>query len=503
MNPKPYKIIFSLILLSILAILVLQGFWISSFYTQKQEDFSGKVYAALEQVAIKLKERQGLRVIRQQFSAHRPENAPRGSGTFTSNIFIQVGTGKRVQSVTGGITKEIRRQAGQLKSTDSVIRIFEDGQTIVTKKELNGTGVSEKEMNQLMEKIVTEIRVAEEEKNSDTLKALITRVLNSKGLFTPFEFALKNLEKNQLLSSSPGFKEDVSTFSYDLSSHNVFSTHNFLFLQFPAQSGFVLSSMREMLLLSLVLSLLLSGSLYYTIRLIRNQKRLSEIRNDFVNNMTHELKTPIATNALAIDAIADPRVKNDDDSFSDYIRILKEENKKLNSHVERVLQMALLDKGELPLNKSRLDIVKVIREAIDHHKLQILGQKALIRFEPSKKEVFMIGDAQHLFTMLSNLIDNALKYSVENCTIDIGLTQNEQEIEIAVKDNGIGIDKEHRDKVFDKFYRVQGGNLHDVKGFGLGLSYVKSIAEAHAGAIVLNSEYSQGSEFVIMFRADV
>lgn len=213
--------------------------------------------------------------------------------------------------------------------------------------------------------------------------------------------------------------------------------------------------------------------------------------------MTHELKTPIATISLAIDAINNNQVKSDEEKFKTYTAILKEENQKLNNHVERVLQMAMLDKGDLHLNKQEIDLVKIINSAIHTHKLQIEKQKAEVIFIHKLAEVYIVADELHLLTVFNNLLDNALKYSDKNCLIEIRLNLTIKNAIIAIKDNGIGIEHSVQKKIFDKFYRVQSGNIHDVKGFGLGLSYVKSIIESHHGVITLNSEKGKGSEFEI------
>ena len=168
--------------------------------------------------------------------------------------------------------------------------------------------------------------------------------------------------------------------------------------------------------------------------------------------------------------------------------------------MERVLQMALIDKGELPVYKKQVDLVALMKDALDQYKLQIADQKARVDLMASSEQIIMLGDEHHLQTTFGNLLDNALKYSKTDGRIFIQLQQEQEGIKISFRDHGIGIDKEQHEKIFDKFYRVQAGNVHDVKGFGLGLSYVKSIVEAHGGTITVQSEKGKGSEFVIFFK---
>lgn len=513
MSAKPYSVIFTLLILSVCFILVLQGLWIRNFYLQKQEEFGKTIYAALENVTLKLRERQNLGEIKQNISLDTVPvtkqliiKKPLVSG---ANIHIQVRNEKKslteikAMDITG-----LKNEMREVTRKDSAVFVVTRGDSAgKQKKTINRyANVNDKEMQLLIEKMITEIRITDtDERNPDTLKQIIKRVFENKGLFLPFEFALKKVFKNkdETLAKSEGYNNNLKSYISDLSANNVFSTHNFLFVQFPKQESYLLSSIKNMVLLSLVFSLIIMGVFYYTIRLIINQKKLGEIKNDFVNNMTHELKTPIATNSLAIDALANPLIKNDDEKYNDYIRILKEENEKLNVHVERVLQIALLDKGELPLNKKPLDLALLVEQVVEQFKLRISEQKAEVRINRANHALVVLGDERHLQTVFSNLLDNALKYGSEACTIIIDALRKENEIIIRIKDNGPGIAKEHREKVFEKFYRIQGGNLHDVKGFGLGLSYVKSIVESHQGSITLTSEVGRGTEFTIKWNAYV
>ena len=188
--------------------------------------------------------------------------------------------------------------------------------------------------------------------------------------------------------------------------------------------------------------------------------------------------------------------------MSNYTAIIKEENKKLDQHVERVLQMALLEKGEMMLNKKNTDLIQVIQSAIKSNQLKTDFLKGTINFETSLERAIILGDEFGLLNVISNLVDNSLKYSEIPCLINIKITRDHENFIIEVKDNGIGMDKKELDHIFDKFYRVQRGNLHDIKGSGLGLSYVKSIVELHQGTIEVESEPRKGSTFIIKLKAN-
>jgi signal transduction histidine kinase len=281
-------------------------------------------------------------------------------------------------------------------------------------------------------------------------------------------------------------------------SENFYDGRVIIKIDYASTTNFVLRQMAGLLGLSLFITVLIGFVMIYLFRRMLSQEKLHQMKNDFINNMTHELKTPIATISLAVDGISNPAIKNDETKFTKYTSILKEENKKLNDHVERVLQMALLEKGELMLNKKEVNLKLLLENCIKSYQLQIQTKNATVNF--SGGDVFVSGDEFHLQNAFTNLLDNALKYSEENCEINISLNKNGNSAEIIFKDNGIGIDKAIGEKIFEKFYRAQGGNLHDVKGSGLGLSYVRSIIEAHEGTIELKSEKNNGSEFIIKLK---
>jgi two-component system, OmpR family, phosphate regulon sensor histidine kinase PhoR len=509
MVAKPYKLIFALLIASILIILALQAFWINNLYTQKREQLNQTIYSALEQVSTILRERENIHQIKQEITSTthtikiNEERVNLGSSVLPSN-YLEI-NGTKVSNVKGINLDSIKQFMDNMNTSTKNVTLFRPAiKGIYSINNDTKPTAQKSEKDKLMDKIIYEIKVMDaEETNGDSIANIIKRVFKNKGLFFSFEFALKKILKNktEILTQSQAYKDSEESLVTDLSLGKIFNTHKFIYLQFPAQRNLVFSSMKNSLILSLLFSGIIISIFYYTSRLILQQKKLSEMKNDFMNNMTHELKTPIATISLATDAINNPLIKNDDEKFKDYTRILKEENQKLNSHVERVLQMAMLDKGQLQLNLKQVNVTKLIENTIHTFKLQIIEHKAIVNFSNSA-DTFVYGDEQHLQSVFNNLLDNALKYSKEDCRIDIRIERSSKEVVINFKDNGIGIAHEKQQKVFEKFYRAQGGNLHDVKGFGLGLSYINSIIQAHGGTLRLRSEHGQGSEFSIYLKAD-
>lgn len=221
------------------------------------------------------------------------------------------------------------------------------------------------------------------------------------------------------------------------------------------------------------------------------------MKTDFINNMTHELKTPIATISLASEMLKDKSITANDSSRLRYAGIIFEENKRLANHVEQVLQIARLEKGEIQLNKEERDIHSIIRSLVHHFDLISQDYNAIIETDLLANPSSLIIDEMHITNAIKNLIDNALKYNDKNPLIQISTKNNANGIFISVKDNGIGLSKNNLNKIFEKFYRVQSGNIHDTKGFGLGLNYVKSIIDAHHGTIHVESKLKEGTTFII------
>lgn len=244
-------------------------------------------------------------------------------------------------------------------------------------------------------------------------------------------------------------------------------------------------------------TLVMIAAFYLTVSTLLKQKKLSEIKGDFINNMTHEFKTPLATISLAVDALRNEKVLSDRDKLHYFSGIIKEENKRMNKQVETILQAALLDKQEVQLNLRPLHVHEVINGIIDNFNLQLQEKGARMETRLNASKDLVQGDEVHLPNLLSNLVDNAIKYSKENLLIRITTHSNNRNIIIRIEDNGIGMSRETLNRLFEKFYRAHTGNLHNVKGFGLGLSYVKTMVDAHHGRVKVDSSLGKGSSFTI------
>lgn len=290
---------------------------------------------------------------------------------------------------------------------------------------------------------------------------------------------------------------DPSEYRVSLFEYKASDEPGSLNLYFPRKQGFLWQDILPILLLSVLFTGLILFCFSYTIYVILRQRKISEIKTDFINNMTHEFKTPIATISLASDSISSPRIIHDESKVRRFINIIKEENKRMLSQVEKVLQMAKIDRKEIKLAATEIDMDTLVETACEHAQLKLDERGGSISVDYDATDAIIEGDKTHISNVLHNLLDNAEKYTTDVPEIKVRIHQDRKNLKVTIKDNGIGMGKDAVKHIFEKFYRVHTGNLHDVKGFGLGLSYVKAIVEAHGGTVSVQSEVGKGSSFTI------
>lgn len=323
--------------------------------------------------------------------------------------------------------------------------------------------------------------------------------LKDRGIDLKYEYAVLEDNKSEVYITE-GFDKKTDQYIYrtSLLSDKLHDQYTYLYIYFPGQKKLVQGSIGVLGSSSMILTLVIVMIFALTLIVIYRQKRLSEIKNDFVNNMTHELKTPISTISLASQMLNDRSIPLEKKNTENISRIIQTESKRLGYQVEKVLQMAVFDQGHLVLKKTEVDMHDLISTVVQNFKLQLESNKGQLECSLNADDVMVYGDRVHLTNVVSNLFDNAVKYSPELPVVELKTFMRNGQFGFSLKDNGIGISKENQKKIFDKFFRVSTGNVHDVQGFGLGLSYVKLIVEEHGGNINCSSELGKGTQFDVL-----
>lgn len=334
------------------------------------------------------------------------------------------------------------------------------------------------------------------------MDSLLTRSLHEVGgIETEYTFAIFDaLELPDMMSEGGGeYLEDLRSSPYTIRMfpHDFPQPPKYLSVWFPNRDTYLIQTLWPLLTSSALFMLVIILAFIYSIRTILRQKKISEIKNDFINNMTHELKTPISTISLACEALSDPVMQSSSRRVGNYVNMISDENKRLGVLVENVLRSAVLDRSEMEFAREPVDLHEVIRTAKRNISIQISRRDGHLDLRLEATKPVVIGDKIHLTNVVYNLIDNAIKYSKEAPEIQIKSQNTPTGIQIAVSDRGIGIKKDDRTRIFDKLYRVPTGNIHDIKGFGLGLSYVKTVMEKHGGSVSVESVFGKGSTFII------
>jgi len=548
MNRKTITLIILLMSVSLAGIIAVQLFWIQNAIAIQKEHFDRKVNDALTDVVGKLEKNENyllltdnLDEIKQQFDFQFQGLDSMMNFRFSMNDSLDANlselksAGKKLEWLEKDLksSNQIHRFVDSVQ-TDFFIHSATPGQVVITstyddtmflpsknndqvfvyKNRNDSTHIAistsvkveqrSEELSDMFNKMVVEVesyRVPIEERlDQKYLQNQLRKSLDEKGLQDDFEFAVVSGACEKLVPvKSAGFTGEnlESPYRISLFPNDVFQKSNFLLLAFPSQQRHLFESIFFLLLGSIIFTLIIIITFWVTILVILKQKKNSEIKSDFINNMTHEFKTPIATISLAADSINNPKVLDFPDKVKYFTNIIKEENRRMNAQVENVLQMSLIDKRDFDLHVIELDVHEIISRAARNIRLQAERKEGEIVLDLKAGNPVIETDENHLYNVITNLLDNAIKYSPEKPNINVGTENTNDGIKIWVEDNGIGISKEAQQRIFDKFFRVSTGNIHNVKGFGLGLSYVKAIVLSFKGKISIESEPGKGSRFEV------
>lgn len=354
-------------------------------------------------------------------------------------------------------------------------------------------------LKKVANKVVQEIISFEQddipiEKISEILKS----EFNNRNITIPFEFGLIT---DSVISKKSDYALDnllqKTKYNVNLFPNDIIQKNIRLSVYFPEKEAFIYKSLNWLLFVSLVFSLIVLITFAYSIYFLLKQKKVSQMKSDFINNMTHEFKTPLATIAVAADSITNQKIIGKPEQIQYFVDMIKKENSRMNKQVEDILTIARMDKEEIEFKLEKINLHQIIKDALQSIQLQVEKKGGTLTSSLNAKNPIATSDAFHFANLIYNLLDNANKYSYEKPEIIISTTNNQKGVVIIVEDKGIGMNKSVQNKIFEPFYRLTSGNIHNVKGFGLGLSYVKAVIIKNKGSISVFSEPGKGSRFEV------
>lgn len=518
MGKKMFVLIVVLMSISLIGIIAVQLYWINNALESKKAQFKNDVQKSLISVTERIREKEE-RLIEIQIQDFIESKSLADNAKIKNYLFQQIDTTNN-RKITFGTTvleenfeipldflddekviftkvtsKKDFSQTSFIKSPDNIFNSVNDKRFSFTSrmKTLENSQISEimkdhKRINPINQ------RVSNRELNETIKDELQKRNIQLEfkyGVYTNDGLATK------LKSGYYTINKKKDSFKYTLFYDIQDKPEYLLYVTFPTKNDHILSGISGILLLSLffifIIIIAFSSSLYQLIK----QKKISEIKTDFINNMTHEFKTPIATINLALDSIKNPKIINDNEKVIRYINMIRDENKRMHTQVENVLRISRLEKNQLDISKETIDIHDTLEDAINHVSLLINDKQGTVNthFEAITSEIS--GNEFHLTNVLVNILENGIKYTEGAPIIDVYTESTNKFFIVKIKDQGIGMSKSVQKHVFDKFYREQKGNVHDVKGHGLGLAYVKEIVEKHHGTVFVESEKGKGSIFTV------
>jgi len=518
MQKRTLWIITLVLSITLIGLIIVQIHWIRNAIEIKQEQFKQIVNSGLSSIIKEIENREMVYQVVDEIEPYQDisisgspslnyrlnEINQRVFSLSTTNKEKEIFVFRNTDSLS--INKQLQALSSQNMQLNNITNMqfgdFKQNQTIgklqitsdFTEKLNNRTVFVENIVNKLIQ-IDVDLKDRIEK---ETLEDIIRTTFNNLGIDINSEYAvIRNNDK--IVYQSDNYSHDIEAekFSSQLFPNDVFVKDNFLTIYFPEEKTFIYKSTGFMAFSSIFLTLVIILGFSLSIHIMFKQKRLSLIKNDFVNNMTHELKTPISTISLASQMLKDKSIPIEAKNMEYISNIIDDESKRLSYQVEKVLKTALFDQGQIKLKRKELDLHNIIENVINNFEIQVKKRNGqIIKNLKAKNSIFRV-DEVHFTNIIFNLLDNAVKYSNGAPEITISSLNNKEGIYIFVADKGIGIKKQDQKKIFDQFYRVSTGNVHDVKGFGLGLSYVKKIVEAHSGTIELKSELNKGTTFKI------
>ncbi|NER17600.1 sensor histidine kinase [Spongiivirga citrea] len=517
MNKRLFVVLVILMSLSLIGIIFVQGYWIKTSVDDKEEQFSMNINQILVNVSREIKENDFNRFmdralaekdttnpgrVLERFRLYYQTENPQTNETFIyqhgileedygfSSSFFEDG----LDSIQ--LKNYISREYGIVlgENPDSNLK------NLSTEEWINRVSEFDELQRLTMLKAYDEVgnkQPVHKRVSNKELELALNDELRKNDIDIEYEYAVYGGGLPTKVRSD-GFKIDnLRQYDIELFPNNNGLDNFQLFVNFPKRKSYILSSILGMAVLSVVFTLIIviaySSALYQLVK----QKQISEIKTDFINNMTHEFKTPIATINLALDAIKNPKTMGDEERMKIYLKMIKDENKRMHAQVENVLRISRLEKNQLDISKDRVSMHDLVEEAVTHVSLIVEDRGGFINTHLEAKRDDVVASQMHFTNVIVNMLDNAIKYSPDGPKIDVYTENVGNYIIVKIQDQGMGMSKVVLKKIFEKFYRETTGNIHNVKGHGLGLAYVKKIVDDHQGEVYAESEKDKGSTFYI------
>lgn len=521
-KPATIKLIILLMCISLLGIVFVQVYWIMNAVRVSEERFDRDVNEALNELVAKIETQETSRMITTNLIAMTPDHSD-STCISGSEMHFKIKTPDEnyeidphviIDSISNGLSSDLEQRI-IISGLDDIENSLHNIETIMTLKEdsirnicisleqENKLALKTEKFKEVVERMVMEFEIKEMslEQRLDEMDfpEMLHGALSQRALDLPYEYQVSGSSTTGAVMESTGYTEGHRGQAYqvNLFPNDIVEKPDKLNLYFPGKSGYIYSSLWLMMTGSGVFTLIILLTFIFTILAIIRQKRLADIKNDFINNMTHEFKTPIATISLASDSISSPLVIEDKEMVKYFSGVIKEESMRMNANVERVLQLSLLEREKRQFNIKDVELHAMIGQAMDKIRLQLDQREGVISSSLQAAATVVKADPDHLVGVWLNLFDNAMKYSPGKPEISISSYDREGNICIEISDKGIGLAKEDLKKIFDRFHRVHTGDVHNVKGFGLGLSYVKEVVTAFGGTVTVQSKKGEGSIFTV------
>ena len=535
MRTKQINLAVILLALSMLSLLIIQSFQLYLNYDQKKKELASEIITFQNKIAFKHEKaedyRRYMKIINQDFSLDYQDilksefqslTASKESVSVSDTTIVSNGKREKYLVIRGqaydSLTGLSTEQKVLAKNYQEIQDVFNSGSGILKGNDssqlslqLNQQAVQQifkkaKYINDMMLEAFKDNVLKSPQQRIDAvfLDSIISFEIKEERLPKEFTFCIYDAQGDPISFEQASSKYEQKPSSIYMEKAKLFpgnpvSESLFLQLNFPYQNRFLLSEMRLPIIGAVLVICIVLAALVFMIKTIVEQKKLSEIKAGLVSNMTHEFKTPISTIALACQALKDPDIINQEEYalIDPYLKMIDQENKRLETLVENILQNSILDRKDLIWEGGPIEVIALSEELINNAKFRVDQNNCDIQFESSHPKVIVNAQETHLKSVIANLLDNAIKYSPSPAKIKIEIKQNSDHVVLRVSDKGLGIKKEHLTKIFDNLYRVPTGNIHDVKGFGLGLNYVKKVCDGYGWDMKVNSTFGKGTTFDI------